>query len=325
MIQADGQVGARVRKGVKFAVETGGVSVAYRLLIKAARFWNLPIVARTGLRGMAILEHRLPEFPAYAPYAGRWLHFPSRSTIGQAAARGGIWDGVIVEVLRSTHIVPTSIVEVGSNIGASLLPLLQAFPDAKVIAIEPSRRYAPYLRKSVSADRSVTIVDHVLLGATDGDKFVLRTNETTGAASNADYGVNFTGEEVVQSKTLDTLLEDFENFAVDFLKVDTDGFEMGVFQGAVRSIKQNKPLIFLEFSPPSLARLGDPAALINFLRGDLMCKDFLVLSYSGNILGWTETYEDILKLKGEDYHVDLFTAPSSSRFLARLKRFVKTS
>jgi FkbM family methyltransferase len=331
MTKADVLARATVRKVAKFAVKIVGESAVYRLLLSAARFGNarnLKMVARTAHRGMAILEHRVPEFPTYAPYAGRRLHFPSRSMIGQLAARGEIWDVIIVKVLGSTHIVPTSIVEVGSNIGASLLPLLQMFPDAKAIAIEPSRRYAPYLRRSVSAHHSVTIIDDVLLGATDGDKFVLRTNHTTGTASNADYGGHFTGEEVVQSKTLDTLLDDLEKsrgqiFAVDFLKVDTDGFEMDVFQGAVRSIKQYKPLIFLEFSPRHLARLGDPAAFLEFLRGELMCKDFLVLSDSGNILGWAETYEDILKLEGEDYYVNLFTAPSGSSFLAPLKRFVK--
>lgn len=267
---------------------------------------------------MAALERHWAEFPARAPYAGTVLWFPSKSLIGQSVARGEIWDKAIVDLLRVTQIAPRTIVEVGSNVGASLLPILEAFPSAKAIAIEPSHRYAPYLRRNVGLNPLVTIVDDVLVAGDHDQEFCLRSNATTGTPSKADYGPGLKHEQVVRGETLDSLVERYisdkiDEVIIDFLKVDTDGFEMEVFRGAQDVVHRYQPLIFTEFSPPSLARIGNPEELIRFLKDKMGCRAFLTFSASGSPLGWASTFEEIMCLKGDGYYVDLYTAPRTSR------------
>jgi FkbM family methyltransferase len=258
----------------------------------------------------------LPEFQAKARYYDRPFYFPSQSMIGNLIARGGVWDAMLPDILECTTGAPRVVIEVGSNIGASIIPIKNRFPAAELVLIEPVKRYADVLAKNMRSYSSTTIIRNEIIGEKDGDCAYICANKTTGTPSKADYGHDLTEAQWLPTITIDSLSARLGlgkgARVIDFLKVDTDGYEERVFKGAQKTILANKPLIFFEFSPPSLQRIGEPANLIRLFREQLLCRQFVVMHFEGSILGVASSFEEIVKLKGADYYVDLLTTPENS-------------
>jgi hypothetical protein len=65
---------------------------------------------------------------------------------------------------------------------------------------------------------------------------------------------------------LDTFVTQFNLNQLDFIKIDVDGFEDKVFEGAKESIKKFRPFILFEFSPKEIISHGKtPNEVIEFL------------------------------------------------------------
>jgi FkbM family methyltransferase len=68
----------------------------------------------------------------------------------------------------------------------------------------------------------------------------------------------------VECKRLDTLFADRK---VAFIKIDVEGFEWHVLQGAAGIIRQQKPVLFVEIHPPQLIHRGQTAeAVLQLLK-----------------------------------------------------------
>lgn len=132
-----------------------------------------------------------------------------------------------------------TVVDVGAGYGTH--ELYKAFPQAEHILIEPLQEYEPYLKKVLSHYRSNLIVTAV--GAQDGiatihvepDRLVkssiyTRTSLTTTNLSTQHRSVPLT--------TLDRLCASHKWAKPYGLKLDTEGFELEVVQGASQILQE---------------------------------------------------------------------------------------
>ncbi len=283
----------------------------------------LKIIWRSiGLPLQAIYLRSVPEKEKMVTYFTRGFYYPSRSMIGRFVSGGGEWDGLVFRQ-SLPQILPQDavVVEVGSNIGASAIVISEILKSSKFLLIDAADRYIPYLRKNTvylkSANRLIGIETRAV---SDGkqSEVIFNTNSTTGTPSNVDYKEDITSSQVVKTATLFDICEEHLVQRIDLLKVDTDGYEVEVFSGAVKVIERHAPVIFTEFSPPSLCRLHDAQTFLDILKG-LGCDFFLVFKHSGEFLGVAECLEKIMKLKAKDYYVDLICAPRHSRYVTSLQ------
>lgn len=247
-------------------------------------------------------------------YIQESFYYPSYSSIGQQIKQGKEWDNVLRIVLPHVFISPGIVIEVGANIGASTRVIADSFKHSNFVLVEPAARFRRYLRKNVqSFSERVIAIEKRLIGNVTGQKIQLVTNFTSGSATSPDYGAELRTTEYPSTITLDDLTNEFALTSVDFLKVDTDGYEYEVFSGGMQMIERFKPLIFCEFSPSDLTRLRPGKELIKLLL-DMECAMFLVFSPSGRFLGIGNGYEEIMSLKDKNYYVDFFTLPKGSRY-----------
>ena len=212
------------------------------------------------------LATRLPEQDRRTSYLGWSFSYPSRSIVGRAVAEGLTWDPHLVELVEELPRGGT-VCEVGSNVGASLLTMARARADLRFVCFEPSPRFAPYLRENVArnglGDR--VRVEQRLVGPRGG-RFNLTSNTSTGSVVAGRYDRHIP---LATSELPALALDDF--FAggedPDFLKIDTDGFELRVLQSAEAMLRRSLPVLFVEYTPELLERAGDrPSALPELLR-----------------------------------------------------------
>jgi FkbM family methyltransferase len=159
----------------------------------------------------------------------------------------------IVEALRPDGVF----LDVGASIGAIALAVAAQRPGAKVVCIEASPDIAPVLRQNVGAsDRANVTVIECLAGETE------RTGVAFYRAPAAKFGMGSIGPQfgaapiALPQRTLDGILDELGIGAVDVVKLDIEGAELGALRGLARRLAAPKPpTIVFEFSDWAEARI----------------------------------------------------------------------
>lgn len=162
-----------------------------------------------------------------------------------------------VQEAFATHIKPGQVVyDVGSNVGfMTLVSSKLVGPTGTVIAFEPSRETARQLAAQVKVnDLKNVIVKNCAVSDREG---VSRLNiDSFSDMARLDDPASGNGEgslfEQVATTTLDKVA--MEHPAPDFLKIDVEGAEMMVLNGATRLLRDRRPVIVIELHSEELSR-----------------------------------------------------------------------
>jgi len=125
---------------------------------------------------------------------------------------------------------PTVIIDVGASIGSTVRVFEEYWPNARIIAIEPYPENIKYLKMNVNG---VEIIEKAASNFT-GTLKMSCDSENTGLAKVGDTGID------VEADTLDNMVE-----WCDFIKIDVEGHEFEVLEGASRLLGLN-PVIEIE-------------------------------------------------------------------------------
>jgi FkbM family methyltransferase len=162
-------------------------------------------------------------------------------------------DFLFEQVVR--HFEPKVMLDVGANVGSYSRKLLSHFPEAKVYAFEPlAKTYATLSRLTDEhGDRFVPV--NVGVGASPGS---LELHYEEDASSHASFAaeasevpyVRNTQKALIDVVTLDGFVaERLVGETVDFVKIDTEGFEFEVLQGARNLVSRHRPAaVHIEFN-----------------------------------------------------------------------------
>lgn len=154
-----------------------------------------------------------------------------------------------------------SVIDVGANIGDTALSILDKV-EGEMLCIEPERRYFSLLEENVSHFNNV-ICERVLCDSSDANKKIC-IQSCNGTASVVLNGAN---NEDVQAVTIDSLVVKHKKLFINLVKVDTDGYDFCCLKGAKKILQEQKPTLFLEFTPSALEKIGDDAnEFISFLE-----------------------------------------------------------
>jgi FkbM family methyltransferase len=155
------------------------------------------------------------------------------------------------------------VVDVGANIGYYTVLLADKIGKiGKVYAFEPDKTNFEILKKNIEVnDLKNVVAINAAVGKTEGKLKLHKSEENFG--DHKLYG-NDREFETVKIINLDKY---FSNEKIDLLKIDTQGWEPEVIEGAKELIRKNKPVMFLEYSPASykIAKLNG-RKMVDFLR-----------------------------------------------------------
>ena len=148
-----------------------------------------------------------------------------------------------------------TLLDIGANIGQYAIKMRNLGYTNKVISFEPLNGAFEILKKSAQGDKN-WIVNNYGLGDEDtigvinisGSSDSSSILEMLPSLSDSVPGLKYIGKQEIVIKKLDTIFNSFvksEDYVM--LKIDTQGFEKHVLDGAVQSLKQIK-VIQLEMS-----------------------------------------------------------------------------
>lgn len=142
-----------------------------------------------------------------------------------------------------------TVFDIGANIGLFSLACAEQFSDdlRQIVAIEPSKTTFRRLERNIRRNRlqpRVTML-HEAVGATSGQG-ALRLGKAHYSHSLEPTKVQSPrGTELVSVTTLDELKRRFGIEVIDLLKIDVEGSELGVLEGAQEVLKATRT-IFIE-------------------------------------------------------------------------------
>lgn len=185
-----------------------------------------------------------------------------RSHVERKIIRHGLYDPHILNYMIRVLSPGTAVIDVGANVGAYAIPLAKAYPQVEVHAFEPSPQAAVRLRRNLSINALNNVFIHeAAAGAAAETRMLYAFDVADSGLSSliapAGRGVSY--ETVpVRTARLDDMLGCLER-PVNVMKIDVQGYEVQVLEGAGELIRKNRPHILLEhedgnFEGPAAAR-----------------------------------------------------------------------
>lgn len=269
------------------------------LIRKSFKFYD-PIVYKKigGFKLKMKRSHMLPYYLSDLPYYDRAL--PR-----------------ICSILSKNKTI--KVIDVGANIGDTVA-LISQKADADFLCIDGDLEYFKLLKENTKQFSTKIVCENVYLGdSKEKSNFNVFSNNGTARLIMSDLvGSNSR----IKMVSLDSLLKKNNYFAhSDLIKVDTDGYELSVFNGSKNFLKKAKPLVYFEFTPANMVQFGqNPTELLDLFY-NLGYKEALFYTNFGVAkkivkLNDKKQIDEILKLidNKKVCYYDLLLAHESSKF-----------
>lgn len=182
-------------------------------------------------------------------------------------------DEVLAQILSHRK---GAFVDVGANIGQTLLKVLSVDKGLDYYAIEPNEVCAEYLKELAISNNytKLKVFTYALSDSKGEAELLLRFRDDILATTSPSFRkyTKYTSALTVPQTTGDTLFQPLNIDSLSTLKIDVEGGEYGVLQGFTQTIQQHQPYLLLEILPlhskdPDVAkfRMDNASAIISLL------------------------------------------------------------
>lgn len=190
------------------------------------------------------------------------LLVPASELIGHTWSNGLVWDKPLIEKfyqVLSAHQQPFVVFDLGAQTGSFSL-LAKFFPHSRWYAFEPISEAAEILKQNLALNAIDTVSVHQAAAAnfTGTATLYMPPVSAWGLATLGTFVERFNpvGTREVPCIELDRFAEIQGIERVDFMKLDVEGFELNILQGARAIIERDHPVILMEYNEINMRQCG---------------------------------------------------------------------
>lgn len=169
------------------------------------------------------------------------------SSLGIYVSKNQKYDALLEKILEQKLSANSNCVDVGSHVGEILDLFLKYAPEGKHIGFEPIPHMAESLKEKYGTE---VIIKSYGLSNTSGEKTFTHVKgaEAFSGFKERDYQNRTVDLDTitVQTATLDQVLADEKLQNISLIKIDVEGAELEVLEGAIETINRDKPLVIFE-------------------------------------------------------------------------------
>lgn len=171
------------------------------------------------------------------------------------------YDGYETILLLEKYLNPgDTYIDIGANYGYMSINADRLVGNSGlVISIEPEPRVRDLLRFNTRLNKSkLTIVDKAISDSVGEASFNVATEIGLSRLDNSKqntFGMDLNNKVTVQKTTLDRIISDFvHDRNVKFVKIDVEGHELNILNGASNLISKNRTIFMLEINHGALSQ-----------------------------------------------------------------------
>ena len=189
-------------------------------------------------------NHRNPKYP---------IHITDETLIVSPTSfmkNGQLWEEESVNYFYDN--IPTdksvTIVDIGAQCGLYTL-YAKYLPKSQFYAFEPFPRSYKVLRDNITLNRIPNVRTRNIGISNHAGETILNTSKSHNGLHTLGTNISRFNDAVpvtIHVEPLDTIFYD-NNIPVDFIKIDTEGWEYFILQGGEKTIQKYKPMIQLEW------------------------------------------------------------------------------
>lgn len=201
----------------------------------------------------------------YVPYGdgGLWLYIPADlDRQGQRLViDGGVPDPIVALVARPGDVA----IDIGGNLGEWMAPLAATVGgEGRVYVFEPVPVLAEALARTTRINRFTATVEVVASAAAEATGKAAFNSTMAAGGDGALSGLSSGGGETVPTITLDDFTMERGLSRIDLIKIDVEGAERRVLEGARKTLAALKPRLVFECGHEGAE---DRAAIADLLDG----------------------------------------------------------
>jgi FkbM family methyltransferase len=171
-----------------------------------------------------------------------------KENIGFEIYINGVYEYDTIRFIAERVKKGATLLDIGANIGAIAVPLCKQRRDIKVLCLEASSWLFQYLKHNIEINgvNTVDLLNKAIWSEEDKEIEFFSPRDKYGKGSLASL---FTSEsERIRTITLDQIASMYPKGAIDFIKIDVEGFEYYAFSGGKDLLQgNNAPSILFEF------------------------------------------------------------------------------
>jgi len=198
---------------------------------------------------------QLQEVPVWATLSANGIEARMRVTnpndlIQAAHLRGEFFEADSLEKLRALIRNPAPrVVEVGANIGNHVVWYAQQLDAERIYPVEPNPAALDLLDQNIAANGLGPRIDRRGMGLGAGSRRARYVTETADADNLGATRLVEAEDGGIETETLDALLGEDR---IDVIKIDAEGMELDVLEGAASLIARDRPVIWIEVLRPNM-------------------------------------------------------------------------
>jgi FkbM family methyltransferase len=183
---------------------------------------------------------------------------------GWLAAVRLINEVVLQDEYRADRIANDAVViDAGANIGAFTVFAALRAPEGRVYAFEPTKITFDTLERNTKPYSHVIAIHSALGNRVGNAELLIESASGEGnSLAEANLAGSYSGKETVPVTTIDAFVRERHLPRVDFIKIDTEGFEKEILEGAQETLQKFRPALALS----AYHKQGDPVRLTSLIQ-----------------------------------------------------------
>ena len=214
---------------------------------------------------------------------GTWLESPARfvwKRVLRRRTRNDVYDQLTAAIMRRTLRPGSHCVDIGCHAGAILDEMLRLAPAGMHYAFEPLPHLASALRQKYADQPHVVLHEMALSNAAGTATFhANRDHPGMSGLERRDYVSPHDRVELITVRTdrLDAMLP--AGSRIDFIKIDVEGAESRVLEGAALCLHRDRPVVVFEHGTASREFYGAGSGVVFDLLAQAGLKVSLLEEY----------------------------------------------
>lgn len=203
------------------------------------------------------LVFRFVDTPAQIQFRGVTLRIDQSDTTITPTLLTGQYEATELDLLESILEPGMVVVDVGANNGAyTCISSQHVGPDGRVIAIEPVAENLDLLQQSVALNQACTQNVTIIAAAAGADDGTIRIHLDDGNSGTHSVGGNGERWQDVPMRPISDIVHDEQLEFLDVMKIDVEGFEPQVLEGAREALRRFTPTLLCEFDSAMIKNAG---------------------------------------------------------------------